>query len=128
VFVAVLLGLLAIGIAIGLYAILAPRRREAVEAASPAVPAESHPPQTEAQRVDAVFAMGALDGAESTRRLTAALDDPSETVALAAAHALAGSGRSEIVRAYVATHPDDRTARLRETIAWMHADSGQSGI
>ena len=116
--VGILLALLAIGIAIGAYAYFAPRRPVAVEAAPQ--PAAEAPPQTEAQRVDAVFAMGALDGDESTRRLTQALDDPSETVALAAAHALAASGRGEIVRTYVDAHPNERTTRLRETIDWMH--------
>ena len=114
--VAVLLGLLAIGA----YAYFAPRRPAAISAAAPPAAAEAPAPQTEAQRVDAVFAMGALDGEESTRRLSEALDDPSETVALAAAHALAGSGRGEIVRAYVAAHPGERTTRLSETLDWMH--------
>ena len=121
--VGILLAVLAIGIAIGAYAMFAPRKPVAVETVAPqAAAAEAPPVQTEAQRVDAVFAMGALDGEESTRRLTAALDDPSETVALAAAHALATSGRSEIARAYIAAHPGERTTRLRETIDWMHAD------
>jgi len=116
VLVGILLAVLAIGIAIGAYAMFAPRKPVAVEAAPPEAPSETRAEQTEAQRVDAVFAMGALDGDESTRRLTAALEDPSETVALAAAHALAGSGRGEVVRAYIAAHPSERNTRLSVTL------------
>ena len=121
-FVGILLALLAVGIAIGAYAYFAPRRPVAVEAAPQAAVAET-PPQTEAQRVDAVFAMGALDGDESTRRLTDALDDPCDTVALAAAHALVRSGRGETLRSYAQAHPGERSERLVDTIGWMHADS-----
>jgi HEAT repeat protein len=123
VFLTALLVLLAIGVALGAYAIFAPRRTAAVEAPAhdpaPARPQQS--PLTEAQRVDTVFAMGSLDSDEATRRLTEALDDPSETVALAAAHALAASGRADALRAYFDAHPGDRAARLANTIDWMHA-------
>lgn len=116
--VTVLLGLLAIGIAIGIYAVVAPRRP--VEAARPAPGVPAGASQTEAERVDEVFALGALDGDESTRRLTDALDDPSETVALAAAHALAGSGRGAILADYARANPGARSQRLVDTIGWMH--------
>ncbi len=122
-FLIVLLALLAIGIAVGAYAIFAPRRPAvAVEAASTPVAASRSSAASEAERVDAVFAMGALDGDEATRRLTEALDDPSETVALAAAHALATSGRQGMLRAYVDAHPSERTTRIAETIDWMHTN------
>ena len=118
--VAVLVGLLAVGIAIGIYAMVAPRRPVAVEAAKAAPDGPPAASQTEAERVDEVFALGALDGDESTRRLTAALDDPSETVALAAAHALAGSGRGAILAAYARANPGARSQHLVDTIGWMH--------
>ncbi|HEY8322708.1 MAG TPA: hypothetical protein VIG46_13040 [Candidatus Baltobacteraceae bacterium] len=118
--VAVLLGLLAVGIAIGVYAIVAPRRPVAVETARSAPAGASPPTPTEAERVDEVFALSALDGDESTRRLTAALDDPSETVALAAAHALAASERGAILTAYARANPGARSQRLVDTIEWMH--------
>ena len=121
-FVTALRVLLAIGIASGAYAMFAPRKPAAVDAGPQPSPAEA-PPQTEAQRVDAVFAMGALDGEESTRRLTAALDDPSETVALAAAHALAGSGRGAVLTGYAQANPGARAQRLVDTIGWMHESS-----
>ena len=115
-----LVGILLAVLAIGAYAMFAPRKPVAVEAAprDARLGAQSEP--SEAQRVDAVFAMGALDGEESTRRLTAALDDPSETVALAAAHALAGSGRGVLLERYAAAHPGARAQRLVDTIGWMH--------
>jgi hypothetical protein len=128
-FLIALLVVLAIGLALGAYALFAPRRVAAEPVVAQANVGTSAPVQlTEAERIDAVFAMGALDGDESTRRLALALDDPSETVALAAAHALAGSGRGELVRSYVAAHPGERTTRLGETLDWMHEDSRYSGI
>jgi len=109
----ILLAILVIGIAIGAYALLAPRK---VAAIVPPSAAPSAAAMSEAQRVDAVFATGALESDESTAYLVAALDDPSEAVALAAAHALAGSGRSAALQAYLRNDPGARSDRLRDTV------------
>ncbi len=121
-FLIVLLGLLVVGLAIGAYALFAPRRAVPVAASQTPVAPPPANIASEAERVDAVFAMGALDGDEATRRLAEALDDPSETVALAAAHALASSGRSAVLDAYAASHPGARSSQLTQTIGWMHGD------
>jgi len=124
----VLLAILAIGIALGLYAWLAPRRKpDAVPAEAPEPPPIDWTAQagddfeglSDSARCDLVFAMADLDDDRSRELLEAALDDRSDAVALAAAHALTSSGRLETVRAYAAAHPGPRAQRLLETVALL---------
>ena len=120
-----------IGAAVGVYALLAPRRkteRERVEesrnglsvdtAWNEATAAEfgSLP---EAARCDMIFAVSALDDDRSAELLEHALNDPSETVALAAARALKERGRSDAVDAYLARHPGERADRIAHTLSLL---------
>ena len=120
-----LLGLLAVGIALGLYAWLAPRRKpEAAHEESATVDwtaaaGDGFEGLSDAARCDMVFAMAELDDDRSRALLEAALDDRSDAVALAAAHALATNGRLETVRAYAAAHPGSRGQQLLETISLL---------
>lgn len=129
---AVLAILFVAGVVIGLYAWLAPR------AAAPVVPAPAAPPQawnattdwtreagaefaglSEPARCDLIFAVADLQDDASARLLLHALDDPSDAVALAAAHALARRGSAEAVNAYAAQHPGERAERIVRTLALM---------
>ena len=122
-----LLAVLVIGVAIGLYAWLAPRRgpvAEPVEA--PPVPTtwtsqagDDFEGLSDAARCDLVFAMAELDDDRSRQLLEAALDDRSDTVALAAAHALASAGRLETVQAYVRSKPGPRAQALLDTVTLL---------
>lgn len=128
----VILGvLLVIGIAIGVYAWLAPR------AAEPAhePPADLEPWQastdwttqagaefaglSESARCDLIFAVSDLVDDRSQRLLLHALDDPSDAVALAAAHALARRGSRDIVTGYAQEHPGERAQRIVETLSLL---------
>ena len=73
----------------------------------------------EPARCDLIFAMAELDDASSLRLLIHALDDPSQTVALAAAHALARSGHIEAVRAYAQTHEGERSTELLQLVSLL---------
>ena len=77
---------------------------------------------SESGRCDLIFALAALDDAASLTLLENALDDPSETVALAAAHALTSRGGGERVQRYFAAHPDQRAARIAQTFALLDRD------
>jgi hypothetical protein len=121
-----LLGLLAVGIALGLYAWLAPRRKPGAEAHEEsaavdwtAAAGDGFENLSDAARCGMVFAMAELDDDRSRGLLEAALDDRSDAVALAAAHALATNGRLETVRAYAAAHPGPRGQHLLETISLL---------
>jgi len=120
-----------IGLAIGLYAWLAPRAPERVQA----------PPQqlepwhastdwttqagsefaglTESARCDLIFAVADLNDERSQQLLVHALDDPSDTVALAAAHALAQRGSTAAVNDYAQLHPGERAQRIVQTLALL---------
>jgi hypothetical protein len=74
----------------------------------------------EAARCDMVFAMAALDDDASRSVLERALDDPSETVALAAAHALANRGQGVLLERHFAANPGERATRIAETLALLH--------
>ena len=128
-----LLVVLVVGAAIGAYALLAPRK---VEAPAPSPSARSVEPLqvssawtseageefgglSEAARCDMVFAVADLEDERSRGLLVHALDDPSETVALAAGHALMNAGRSDELKAYVAQHPGTRAQTLVETLALL---------
>jgi hypothetical protein len=128
----VIIVLLVIGIALGAYAIFVPRRvaQVAADAATRDADAVSgahafaDPPSplaglSEAERCEVVFAMAALGDDESREHLRAALNDPSETVALAAAHALANSGHITAVNVYAQQNPGPRSQKLLDTIALL---------
>lgn len=127
----VLLLILVAGIALGLYAWKAPRR--APEPVAAAVELERLNAATgwtseageefaglsESARCDLIFAVGTFDDERSSRLLEHALDDPSEAVATAAAHALASSGRIATVDRYLAAHAGERADRIADVIALL---------
>jgi hypothetical protein len=122
-----LIVVLGIGVALGAYAMLAPRRKIDAPAAVPEPPFTNWAKEagddfdglSDSARCDLVFAMAALDDERSRRLLEAALDDRSEAVAMAAAHALATGGRLEVVQAYASRVPGPRARQLLETVALL---------
>lgn len=121
---------LAVGIVLGLYAWLAPRRvaerLRAREGASLQVTTAwtneagaEFAGLSEAARCDLVFAVAALDDERSQRLLEHALHDPAEAVSLAAAHALAGHGRGPVVQAFLESHPGARADRIAQALALL---------
>ena len=120
-----------LGAAVGLYALFAPRRKaehEAVEAARPELRADTAWNATtaaefgslsEAARCDMIFAVATLDDERSLQLLEHAMDDSSETVALAAARALKERGQSDAVDAYLASHPGERAERIAHTLSLL---------
>jgi hypothetical protein len=78
---------------------------------------------SEPARCDLVFALGALYGRRSQDLLERALDDPSEPVALAAAHALMRRGSLARVEAHLAARPGERANRLASTLALLTPQS-----
>ena len=120
-----------IGVAIGLYAWLAPRAVTAKpEPLPPIEPFKPSPDWTseageefsglgETARCDLVFAVADLDDERSARLLIHALDDPSDAVALAAAHALARRGATNSIEDYAARHPGERAQRIVATLALL---------
>jgi hypothetical protein len=70
---------------------------------------------SEADRCDLVFAVAALEDPRSQRLLEEALDDPSETVAIAAARAMANRGRNAELERYLA-RPGERSRRIAATL------------
>lgn len=74
---------------------------------------------SEAARCDLIFAVVDLDDERSQQLLIHALDDPSEAVVLAAAHALARRGQSDAVQQYAQKHPGERSERIVQTLALM---------
>lgn len=78
---------------------------------------------SESARCDFVFAIAALEGQRSQDLLARALEDPSETVALAAARALVARGKREDVERYLTAHPDQRSRRIAATLDLMATES-----
>lgn len=137
----VLIGIFIIGAAIGVYALAAPRRahdltqpskvetpnlRFEPERATPVPESEwssragsEFAGLSETARCELVFAVAALDDEPARRLLLAALDDPSEAVGLAAAHALASAGQIAEVQTYVSMHPGARADRVMETLTLL---------
>lgn len=121
------------GLAVGAYALFAPKKHPAAvpqaEIPAPAVPPPAQDWTSsatsefdalgEAARCDFVFAVGALDDERSRAILFHALDDSSDAVALAAAHVLARAGHIEDVRTYVASHTRERSAQLMQLLSVM---------
>lgn len=125
----------AAGVAVGLYAMFAPRAQTPIQTA-PEAPHEVVPQPAaaadwtteagdefaglpEAARCDLIFAVCDLRDDRSHQLLVHALDDPSDAVALAAAHVLAQRGCSDAVDAYAQQHPGERAQRLIETLALL---------
>lgn len=120
-----------IGLVVGAYALFAPRRkaeRESVEASRKDVRVDTGFNEatqaefgslSEAARCDMIFAVSALDDERSAQLLEHALDDPSETVSLAAARALKERGRSDAVDTYLARHPGERAERIAHTLSLL---------
>jgi hypothetical protein len=120
-----------VGAAIGLYAWLAPRREASQPPpAEPIAPFEPNLSWTteagdefaglnESARCDLIFAVSDLNDERSARLLEHALDDPSDAVALAAAHALARRGASDTIAAYVQRRPGERADRIVSTLALL---------
>jgi HEAT repeat protein len=127
----VLLAIIAIAVCVGAYAWLSPAK-ETVEIAPPP-PNEPWRPDTtwtaqageefatlsEAARCDLVFAVADLQDDRAEGLLIHALDDPSEAVALAAAHVLGKRGAGDRVRAHIERHPGARAERIEETLALL---------
>lgn len=114
---------LAAGAAIVYYAVLA--RRTPVAPSPPPGPSwagaagAEFAELSESGRCELIFALEALDDPASLALLEGALDDPSETVALAAAHALASRGDGVRLQDYFAGHPGRRAARIAHTLALL---------
>ncbi len=128
--VAILIVVLVVGVALGTYAIVAPRRERLARVVREGAPLQATPAWTsgagdefagvsEAARCDRIFAVAALDDERSQALLEHALDDPAEAVALAAAHVLGGSGRRAVVERYLAAHPGSRADRIAQTVALL---------
>src|SRR5271155_668675 len=96
----VLIVIFVLGVAGGVYAFAAPRRKAAALAPDRAPlhadteggADEEFAGLSETARCEMIFAAGALDDERSQRLLEHGLGDPSEAVATAAAHALASRG------------------------------------
>ncbi|HEY3674393.1 MAG TPA: hypothetical protein VGK84_00215 [Candidatus Tumulicola sp.] len=74
---------------------------------------------SEAARCDLIFAIQDLPGEERAATLCAALDDPSEIVAFAAATALTARGERARVEDYFAEHPGARSQRIRTDLSLL---------
>ena len=121
----------AIGAALGIYALLAPRRNAqralvevprqdlSVDTAWNAATQAEFDSLPEAARCDMIFAVSALEDERSAQLLEHALSDSSETVALAAARGLRERGCSETVDAYLARHPGERAERITRTLSLL---------
>ncbi len=124
-----------IGAGIGIYALAAPRRLLPIvqpSAIEPAIDIDQDAEWSlqagsefaglsEAARCEMVFAIAALDDQPSRRLLVSALNDTSEAVVLAAAHALASAGQIAEVQAYAGAHPGPRADRVIETLALLES-------
>lgn len=123
-----------VGVGLGAYAIFAPKKvaahppveREPLDAGDDLSDARwtreaasEFAGLTEAARCDMIFAVAAIDDERSRRLLVHALDDPSNTVALAAAHALARAGRLVDVRAYAQAHDGPRASELMQLLSLL---------
>jgi hypothetical protein len=128
VVLAILAAVFVAGIILGAYALLAPRAAVREEPVRP--PLEPWTASTdwtkeagdefaglsESARCDLIFAVSDLRDERSLRLLTHALDDPSDAVALAAAHALIRRGDSQALDEYAERHPGERSERLARTL------------
>lgn len=72
---------------------------------------------SEPERCDLIFATFDLHDERSSALLAHALRDPSEAVALAAAHALQRREEDAVVHAFAQAHPGERAQRLLSALA-----------
>jgi hypothetical protein len=121
---------LVIGVALGIYTWLAPRRVAAPARVREGAPLHASTDWTneageefaglsESARCDLVFAVAALDDERSQRLLEHALNDPAEAVALAAAHALVTHGRRNLVDNFLGGHPGSRADRIAQALSLL---------
>lgn len=127
----VLAAVFVIGAAVGIYALRAPRARASQPAhVAPLEPWHASTDWTaqagaefsglsESARCDLIFAVCDLNDTRSQDMLMHALDDPSDAVALAAAHALARRGSTDAVSGYAQRHPGERAQRIVQTLALL---------
>jgi hypothetical protein len=123
-----LIVVVAIVAVIGLVLLLVPRRRESGRVAldAPQLRSDAHWDEfaglSESARCDLVFAVAALDGERSHPILEHALGDPSEAVAIAAAHALTNQRQSDTVQRYLTRHPGERAQRISQALDLLAFD------
>ena len=126
------------GAAAGVYAWLAPRQRAAVPSVERAPlrvetdwsneVAQEFAGLSEPARCEMIFAAAALDDDRSQRLLEHALDDPSEAVATAAAHALATRGSASVVQTYLGAHAGERADRIARTLSLLGTEAGPGAL
>lgn len=130
----ILIVVLVAGVALGVYALTAPRKAEP-EPARSAVARDTAPLTvttdwtmqageefaglSESDRCDLIFAVAALDDERSHQLLAHALGDPSKAVALASAHALLRSGHGDEVERFAQHHPGTRVDALLRDLALL---------
>ena len=134
----ILAGIFAVGVLVALYAWLAPRA-PAADTKQPSTMQNTEPQPAQVQgttdwtsqageefaglsesaRCDLIFAVAHLDDDRSHQLLVHAMDDPSDAVATAAAHALAQRGSQEVVQQYAQQHPGERAERIVQTITLL---------
>lgn len=128
----IVVAVILVGIGIAVVAWTAPRRAEKVRARREGMPHTATTAWTsgagnefsglsESARCDMVFAVAALDDERSHSLLAHALQDPAEAVSLAAAHALATTGRRGYVEAFLAEHPGARADRITQALSLLDA-------
>lgn len=129
--VIVLLAVVFIAVCVGAYAWFAPAKETPAETPPPAIEpwtpdagwsaqaGEEFATLSEAARCDLVFAVADLQDERAEGLLLHALDDPSEAVALAAAHVLERRGAAAAVREHVNRYPGKRARRIAETLALL---------
>ena len=126
----IVVAVILVGIGIAVVAWTAPRRAEKARAVREGVPLTASTAWTsgagdefeglsESARCDMIFAVAALDDERSQSLLSHALRDPAEAVSLAAAHALATTGRRNLVEAFLAEHPGARADRISQALSLL---------
>jgi hypothetical protein len=134
--------LLVFGILLGVYAVIAPRRsageptildriaREPLHATTEwtSEAGQEFSNLSEPARCDLIFAVAALHDERSAQLLKFALFDPSETVAVAAAHALVSSGRAAAVDRFLAEHPGERTDRIARMLTLLKPKESKEAV
>ena len=128
----VILAVFVIGALLAIYAWKAPRRRRELAPVLHGPPSQASTAWTsgageefaglsETERCEMVFAVAAFDDQRSHDVLEHALNDPAEPVATAAAHALASTGRRDVVARFLSAHPGERADRISALLALLDA-------
>ena len=118
------------GVAIGVFAFVAPKRAERARVVRSGEPLQATTEWTneagdefaglsESARCAMIFAVAALDDERSQRLLEHALNDPAEAVAIAAAHVLISSGRGDVVTGFLARHPGRRADGISQALSLL---------